>query len=674
MVSIGTWSIGNIFGYLGLIFSLLYSNFYQFGISHAKQTVGIFSRDAEDHYSWLQTLLRSQGFRDHILEVRPCHISDPPQFREDVSRCTFGILYHTKNRGRVNVTDVMGSLYDEELKDLSVTLGKGNVIVIIDDLDHCTSEEKDRILQHQPSIGRLAQDLFLFSREKKSHYGRHLQEMQEKDIGEMPENIKTIIDLIRAAGVNLPPTNAPLSPGGLDTGRTGDTALGEDSTSRVPAHLMIVTQHLPSHECYSAPAHLMIVTQYLPSHECYSAPAHLMIVTQHLPSHECYSAPAHLMIVTQYLPSHECYSAPAHLMIVTRHLPSHECYSFGISHAKQTVGIFSRDAEDHYSWLQTLLRSQGFRDHILEVRPCHISDPPQVREDVSRCTFGILYHTKNRGRVNVTDVTDSLYDDELEYLSVTLGKGNVIVIIDDLDHCTSEEKDRILQHQPSIGRLARDLLLFSREEKSHYGRHLQEMQEKDIGEMPENIKTIIDLIRAADQIPSNDQEVNIKKHTVGIFSRSAEGDYSWLQTLLTSGGFREVRPCYISNSGRRQFREDVSRCTFAILYHTKNRGRVNVTDVTDSLYDEELRYLSEELGRERVLVLIDDLEDSSPEQKIKILKDQPSIRKLARNLLLISCNEKRQISSLSASCLKKMKKKNLVQPVCNSCKRIRQTQ
>ncbi|CAH2308054.1 Hypothetical predicted protein [Pelobates cultripes] len=73
-----------------------------------------------------------------------------------------------------------------------------------------------------------------------------------------------------------------------------------------------------------------------------------------------------------------------------------------------------------------------------------------------------------------------------------------------------------------------------------------------------------------------------------------------------------------------QFMEDVSECKFGILYHTKNRGRINVTDVADSLYDEELKSMSDNLGKDNVLVVIDDLEDSSPQERNRILQNQPN--------------------------------------------------
>ncbi|XP_044158983.1 uncharacterized protein LOC122944602 [Bufo gargarizans] len=132
---------------------------------------------------------------------------------------------------------------------------------------------------------------------------------------------------------------------------------------------------------------------------------------------------------------------------------------------------------------------------------------------------------------------------------------------------------------------------------------------------------------------------------VRIFSRSADCEYEWLKTRLESEQFKKivksVRPCCITNDGSEQFRADVARCNFGILYHSKNRGRINITDVTDSLYDEELRYLSDKLGAENVIVVIDDLEDSSEKRRSKILNSQPSLKTMAKDVFLFSPDEKK---------------------------------
>ncbi|OCT64657.1 uncharacterized protein LOC108701737 [Xenopus laevis] len=135
-----------------------------------------------------------------------------------------------------------------------------------------------------------------------------------------------------------------------------------------------------------------------------------------------------------------------------------------------------------------------------------------------------------------------------------------------------------------------------------------------------------------------------RQFTVGIFSRDGEDSYKWLINMLKDTDFRDVvkdvLPIYISNNFP-EFLASVSQCQFAILYHSKNRGRLNVTDVTDSLYDEELKYLSAELGKEHTIVVIDDLEDSSDEIKESLLADQPCIKQNAQEILLISQQEKK---------------------------------
>ncbi|XP_075422678.1 uncharacterized protein LOC142463612 [Ascaphus truei] len=144
---------------------------------------------------------------------------------------------------------------------------------------------------------------------------------------------------------------------------------------------------------------------------------------------------------------------------------------------------------------------------------------------------------------------------------------------------------------------------------------------------------------------------------VGIFSRDGQSSYKWLSHFLavTPPTVMDVRPVYISSNNSKNFREEVSKCKFAILYHTKKRGRINITDVTDSLYDEELEYLSHCLGKEKVIVLIDDLEDISSLEKTRIQQNQPSIGRLADNLFLFNREDKENLPVLGTS--DSMKKK-----------------
>ncbi|XP_077350330.1 uncharacterized protein LOC144000395 [Lithobates pipiens] len=140
-----------------------------------------------------------------------------------------------------------------------------------------------------------------------------------------------------------------------------------------------------------------------------------------------------------------------------------------------------------------------------------------------------------------------------------------------------------------------------------------------------------------------------KKPVVGIFTREHQDLYQWLvRFLLAISVVKDVRQVVITNNFF-EFQQEVFKCSFAILYHSKKRGRLNVTDVTDSLYDRELQHLYETFGRKRVLVVLDDLEDSSDDVKMEILINQQSIKNLAEELFLISTTEKALLGDTMAS-------------------------
>ncbi|XP_069591249.1 uncharacterized protein [Ranitomeya imitator] len=130
----------------------------------------------------------------------------------------------------------------------------------------------------------------------------------------------------------------------------------------------------------------------------------------------------------------------------------------------------------------------------------------------------------------------------------------------------------------------------------------------------------------------------VGRQTVQIFSRSGEVEYRWLLD-----GLREewtVSAFTITNSNSGAFCDQIYRCSFAILYHSRNRGRVNITDVTDSLYDDEVKAISEGLGKERLIVVIDDLDDSSDQAKDRILTHQHSLKIRTQEIFLVTTQEK----------------------------------
>ncbi|XP_041433463.1 uncharacterized protein LOC108703975 isoform X2 [Xenopus laevis] len=577
--------------------------------------IGIFSRSAESNYQWFMSLLQSE-FRDVVHEVRPCNISN---IGAELSQCTVAILYHSMNRGEVN---------NEELKYMSDILGKENVIVVVEGM-------KGRFPVEQ-SIGDYACDLVIITE-------------AEKDKARLMGRLESIRQSLKK-----PPKRK--------------IRRDEQKEER-------------KKKCPDAEPQQDILPD----------------------------DPGEMEL------GNEKNRPKRPLLFIRKH---------------HKIGIFSRSAESDYNWLQTSLRTE-FRDLVVDVRACYISNNGrrQFWEDVSQCSVGILYHTLKRGRLNITNVMDSLYEEELKYMAETLGKENVFVVADDLQDSSSIEKHRILAQQPSIGEYSCDLVLLTPADKENKAQKMEKLetirsalhlkenllhitrlktktsfkQAKDTGigkiETYQNYRAMVPYTaddtthlptgtqeqpgrygsgsgtqhqrRASEQQPNSQRPGTSErksswggrmfsswtdsvmqrvqgpstkeKHKVGIFSRSAEDDYRWLHRFIISefsDYVQRVRPCYISNTGRRQFWEDVSQCTVAILYHTKKRGRINITDVQGSLYDEELQYLAEQLGKDKVMVVVDDLEDSGPEEKERILMSQRSIGKWASDLILISSTEK----------------------------------
>ncbi|KAM3917694.1 uncharacterized protein RB166_016643 isoform 2-T2 [Leptodactylus fuscus] len=298
-----------------------------------------------------------------------------------------------------------------------------------------------------------------------------------------------------------------------------------------------------------------------------------------------------------------------------------------------------------------------FRNYVTKVKYLQITDDNMVKwkKKVKKCSVVILYHSRREGQVNITDVDGALYEEELRSISHTLGKNKVLVVLDDLEDWSEFEKQRILSRQPSLRRLSSQLLLFPKRDKIaeanrktaeflkafgkytateefHVNSPVSGFQESGgmFSESRENFPRKEDIKQPVER--------NLK---ISVFSRSAPSNYEWLVNWLKTTcmvGPDNIRRVCISNNSIR-FYTELPNCTFAILYHTLKQGALNISDSSSSLYDEELKELYQHLGKENVIVVVDDLPKTNSTEKKQILATQPSIGKLAGDLYLI--NEKK---------------------------------
>lgn len=139
------------------------------------------------------------------IKARPVYITnDMSKFRQEVSGYNFAILYHTKKRGRINITNVTDSLYDEELKFLHNRFEKKNVAVVIDDLEKSDDDEKRRIVEGQKSLSDYARDVFLFTQEDKNHTEKTLKKIENEKVKKNLKFLKKSIKKAKGSKASIP--------------------------------------------------------------------------------------------------------------------------------------------------------------------------------------------------------------------------------------------------------------------------------------------------------------------------------------------------------------------------------------------------------------------------------------------------------------------------------------
>ncbi|XP_030840289.1 uncharacterized protein LOC752765 [Strongylocentrotus purpuratus] len=285
----------------------------------------------------------------------------------------------------------------------------------------------------------------------------------------------------------------------------------------------------------------------------------------------------------------------------------------------------------------------------------------------------VLCHSIVNRRFGITNVTDSLYDEFLDYCNKTLGKERIVVIAHDF----RQEKDEVravtmntFKHtQWSTFEKAGLVMICGMIDK------IPEIQEKDwkslekfLEDASKSTPTNADISQTTlPKINTSDTKQKLNKSEkdkkgmyifgttssggpVGMVTRShklaiyictswgldsVKGLKEKLQTLLKqSFSSYEIKEQVLPYSRPEDFKfpPEVDKTDAMILCHSvQNRG-FSITDVQNSIYDEFLKYCNRVFGRSRMAVIVHDFEYKPEILKIQletIHRTQPTTYELA---------------------------------------------
>ncbi|XP_073491181.1 uncharacterized protein [Aquarana catesbeiana] len=597
----------------------------------------------------------------------------------DLSQCTFGILYHTKNRGRVNITNVNDSLYDEELENLNKILGKDNVFVVIDDLEDNSDQEKTRILENQPSIGMLASDFLLISQKQKAdkrqlerilksikqfchpsgNFSNHsLQDQRPKVLNETLAPTKPTIAVfsISEEGHILWLRKLLSSDifGHQDV--TFHSILlddkGELRAVEFQCKVAVLYHTMQSGEFPTTPRGESLYHKVLQQMSEKLGRGNVVMIIDDVQAKEMLRLKK-ICSDIERLAEDLCPISPKDKEDETklvqklktvqqfRHMSEHPhkvdlapqtsktlntCSQKTPTSQRSIIGIFSVSEEGHTDWLRKLMSSDIFGQREVTYHKMPSYDNVGLEEGKLQCGVAILYHTMKTGQF-VTSQMEFLYHKVTDQLVQKLGKDNVIVMIDDLQNYT--DKKWAVWVQSRIEKWA-GLLYFLQEEKHNRMLLVQKLNSlKLFRQSPDHRPNASGTLNTISAPPSS---------VIGVFSCSEKSKFSWLDRLLSSEIFGNHQVIFhqIFPGNMKGFYSMVSHCKFGILYHCMDQGYKPITDMENSLYDEELKYLSTTLGKNRVIVVMDELGNCDKEAKSWTLENQPSLGMLARDVLLFS--------------------------------------
>ncbi|XP_073416738.1 uncharacterized protein [Dendrobates tinctorius] len=582
---------------------------------------------AEDSFGWLHAALSTHYFSKIIKKIELIDTSnnDSKKILKTMSSCTF-YIYMNSGYNRETfpaITRRFGSLFEK------------NSIIIIYSLEDNSEREKERILREDGNWVQCKDKVFLFSKkELKTDYLSRL--VNDHPPGSVRKKKKGTQSMGRRSARNLFSSDHHHQEPKIINCNNGK---GKQKMSAT-----LPTNRKETRQVRGSEKSIFSISWRRPmgrrsTRELISSDHH-----HQEPQNTGYRDNADAILTTESVTIDGVQQQKWKMLNPDTKGDAGEHFSQVIK--RHRVGIFSRSSDSDYSWLVQMLRPDDFRPHISHVQNFRMSKD-KVREfiqEVRKCTFGILYQTQKMERNTGTTIK---FDLELQTLYDTLGKQNVAIIIDDVEDSSDREKSHILATHPRAAEWAGNVLLVSYRDKMEKRRMEKVKMELNFikHDQRTNYEPRTFPTSGTRHGPLSTQGPVIKHHWIGFFSRSTDRDYSWLVDILRSNEFSSlvanVNSYLIYNSQKFQdFIDDINQSTVGIVYHSKNRGRVNVTNVTDSLYDQELETLYMILGKRNVLVIIDDLEDSGDYRKKGILQEQHSIAKCAKDLILVSHDDK----------------------------------
>eukprot|EP00057_Strongylocentrotus_purpuratus_P028226 XP_011682700.1 PREDICTED: uncharacterized protein LOC105446943 [Strongylocentrotus purpuratus] len=188
----------------------------------------------------------------------------------------------------------------------------------------------------------------------------------------------------------------------------------------------------------------------------------------------------------------------------------------------------------------------------------------------------VLCHSVENRPFAITNVTDSLYDEFLNYCNKELGKERIAVIAHDFSHDEDEVRamkmDTFKNTQWSTFEKAGLVMICGRMDKT------PEIQEKDWNSL---VKFLEDASKSS---PANDSVKGLKEK---------------LQTLLKQSFSKyEIRELVLPYNRLEDFNFPlVDRTDAMILCHSVQSRGFSITDVPNSIYDEFLKYCNRVFGK-----------------------------------------------------------------------------